>query len=43
MSREGTAQMNFTTAGSTAGKGLVIVGLFPTVKAITCTIMKTGK
>lgn len=43
MSREGTAQISFTTAGSTAGKGLVTVGLFPTVKAITYKIMKTGK
>lgn len=42
MSREGMAQMNFTTAGSTAGKGLVIVGLFPTFKVITCTIMEIG-
>lgn len=43
MSREGTAQINFTTAGSTAGKGLVILGLFPTVKAITYKMMKTDK
>lgn len=43
MSREGTAQISFTTAGSTAGKGLVILGLFPTVKAITYKMMKTDK
>lgn len=35
MSLEGGAQTNFTTAGSSAGKGLVTLGLFPTERAMT--------
>lgn len=36
VSREGGAHTNFTTAGSNAGKGLVMLGLFPTERAMTC-------
>ena len=32
---EGEAHTNFTTAGSSAGKGLVMLGLFPTERAMT--------
>lgn len=36
MSREAGAHSNWTTAGSTAGKGFVKLGWFPTVIAKTC-------
>jgi len=41
--RDGGAHTNFTTAGSTAGKGFVMVGWFPTVTAKICgdTIIQT--
>lgn len=35
VSLEGGAHTNFTTAGSNAGKGLVMLGLFPTERAMT--------
>lgn len=35
MTLEGGAHTNFTTAGSSAGKGLVMLGLFPTERAMT--------
>lgn len=35
VSLEGGAHTNFTTAGSSAGKGFVMLGLFPTVSAMT--------
>lgn len=37
------AQINFTEAGSTAGNGLVTVGLFPIVNKITYIKMRANK